>query len=49
MINLNRDIKILKKDISQIRKENEMKVNTLAKVHLVENEDIKKQSNVYVT
>ena len=29
-------------------KENEIKVNTLAKVHLVEIEDIKKQSNVYV-
>ena len=48
IIDLNSEIEILKEDISQIVKENEIKVNTLAKVHLVEIEDIKKQSNVYV-
>ena len=44
IINLNREINILKEDIFQIRKHNEMKVNTLAKVHLKEMKDINVQN-----
>ena len=44
IINLNREINILKEDIFQIRKDNEMKVNTLAKVHLKEMEYINVQN-----
>ena len=48
IIDLNREITILKEDIFQIRKDNEMKVNTLAKVHLKEIEDINVQNKEYL-
>ena len=42
IIDLNKEITIFRNHISPIRKENEIKVNTIAKVHLEDIEDIKK-------
>ena len=46
IVDLNREIRIVKEDILEIRKANEIKINTLAKVHLGEIEDIKKENNL---
>ena len=44
IIDLNREIAISKEDISQIRTENLLKVNTLSKVHFRVIEDMKKEN-----